>query len=741
MRIWVTGIGIVSPLGRSATVTMDRLLAGERAFGPLTLFHIPDARVDIAAEIPGLTPFGVAPPGEEAGWSRTDTMAVLAAREALAQAGLSTEERPIDLVTGGTTAGMFETEELLAQLARDPATLAPFEHLLSHPLSATGDRLASAVGPFRRVRTLCSACSSGANAVVLAAAWLRSGAAGCVLAGAADGLCRLTFSGFGALSALSPEPCRPFDRRRRGLNLGEGAAYLVLETEEHARARGAAPLVELYGYAVGAEAHHITNPEPHGGTAARVMRAALTRAGIAPADLGYVNAHGTATPLNDAMEAAALRACLGDAVSDVFVSSTKGQIGHTLGAAGAIEAAVTALVIQRQELPPTAGLEEVDPACVLRHVFTRRSARVRAAMSSSFGFGGADTVLVLGEPGAFPEPFRAERRRVVLTGGATVGPLGVCASAASVGYLGDAPPVEAGRPIPFEAGQHLDLPRARRLDRSGRLVTSAIQAALADAGATVTEQNAPRLGAIVGSSFGSVDASTAFMGRVYEKGAKFASPADFPNLVPSSPVGHASIYLGLRGIVFAMSDLGASAEAAITTAAELVAAGEADLVAAGSVEEASAVVERIFGPLCSQITDRGVRGEGACIAIVEPELAARARGAHILAQVAAATSFRGVGGGGELRSLPPPTPRSLVVSGREEDRLSVLLAGSPWAEVPRVTTAPRCGDHEGAGGFALVAALGALAAGTYERVLCVGLAPDRVYAFVLDADRASGDSP
>ncbi|WP_437731107.1 beta-ketoacyl synthase N-terminal-like domain-containing protein [Sorangium sp. So ce1335] len=766
MRIWVTGIGIVSPLARGARATMDRLVAGERAFAPLSLFEIPGTRARMAAEVRGLSAEEVAPPGEAEGWSRTDAMAVLSAREALAHAGIDPRATPVDLVVGGTTAGMFETEELLAWLSHDPSAIAPLKRMLSHPLSSTADHVRAAVGPFRRVRSVCSACSSGANAILLGAAWLRAGLSTRVLAGGADGLCRLTYTGFGALSAVDPEPCRPFDRRRAGLNLGEAAAFLLLESEDAARARGAEPIVELRGWATGAEAHHITNPEREGRTAARVMRDALRCAALAPSDLDYVNAHGTATPLNDVMESAALRACLGAEVSRIAVSSSKGQIGHTLGAAGAVEAAITALAIARGVMPPTCGLEEVDPECQLLHLKEAREAPIRSAMSNSFGFGGTDSVLVFAQLDRFPPPRDAggapRRRSVVVTAAATIGPLGVLSSRGGAAYLEPGPPPAEG-PIAFNTGAHLDLARARRLDRAGRLTTAAILTALADAGLGGAAQIEARAsdpaadaapsrtlpGAIVGASFGSVDASTAYMRRIYDKGAKYASPADFPNLVPSSPVGHASIYLGLRGPVFAMADLGATAESAMVTAIELITAGEGEALAAGSVEEASPMIERCLGPICSEVVQCGARSEGAAVLLFESAERVRERGARPVATVAWWSSWRG-DGVGMLAGAPAPVPLgahvdgaqraqpgapapAAVFVGRQEDRIVACLRGSPWAEVPRSTLASRAGDHEGAGGFAAAAAIAALASGALASVLLLGGAPDRGYAILLVA--------
>ena len=740
MRIWVTGIGVISPLGRGASATMDRLLAGDRAFREIELFDIPDTRKRIVAEVQDLRAADVAPEGEAESWSRTDAMSVLAVREALGQAGVSPKNAPVDLVVGGTTAGMFETEHLLAWLSKEPDAIKPLRAMLSHPLSSTADHVCVAAGPFRRVRSVCSACSSGANAILLAASWIRQGLSRCVVAGGADGLCRLTYTGFGALSALDSGPCRPFDRRRAGLTLGEGAGFLVLEPEEAVVGRGGRPIAELRGWAVGAEAHHITNPEREGKTAARVMAGAVRRAELRPEDIDYINAHGTATPLNDSMETAAIHACFGASAERIPVSTVKGQIGHTLGAAGGIEAAVTVLSIQRGEIPPTMGLEEVDPACVLGHVTSRKKAHLRAAISSSFGFGGTDASLVFTELGAFPEPKKPERRDIVVVGAATVGPLGALGTLENAVYL-EPGPAPAPGPIAFQASDHLDVGRARRLDRAGRLTTVAIQRGLRDAGlAPVDPTTATELGAVMGAAFGSVDGSTAYMRKIYERGAKFASPADFPNLVPSSPVGHASIYLGLRGPVFSVADLGVTAECAIATAAELIRSGEAEVLAAGSVEEISAVVEGCLSPICSGL-ERGARSEGASVLVLEAEPHAEARGATILARLPFWTSFRG-DAKTALAALPPPRQgaRAAVLTGQTDVFLGVL-EGSAWAAAPHLAASPRAGVHEGAGGIAMAAAISALAAGTYDEVLILGSAPDRGYAFVLEAGRLAKTPP
>jgi 3-oxoacyl-[acyl-carrier-protein] synthase II len=209
----------------------------------------------------------------------------------------------------------------------------------------------------------------------------------------------MTFSGFNALQSLDVVPCRPFDRRRAGLTLGEGAAMFVMESDKTAAARGAPVLAELLGYGVSADAHHITQPRPDGAGALAAMQRALASSGVDPSEIDYVNAHGTATPLNDAIETRALKALLGDRAHQVPVSSTKSMIGHCLGAAGALEALACVIALREQRVPPTIHLEEPDPECDLDYVPGQsRAHRMRTVLSNSYGFGGNNTSLVLRAP-------------------------------------------------------------------------------------------------------------------------------------------------------------------------------------------------------------------------------------------------------------------------------------------------------------------------------------------------------
>jgi 3-oxoacyl-[acyl-carrier-protein] synthase II len=738
----VTGLGLVTPLGVGVEPTWTRLVRGDRAIRPVTLFDAGAQRAGIAAEVPGVALPG-GPHGSTPSWSRTGAMAAFAVQEAMRSARLARGDARVGLVVGGTTAGMFETEQLLARLHAEPESREALASMLSHPLTSTGDRLHEHLGPFARVRSLASACSSGANAIIVAASWLVLGEVDVVVAGGADGLCRLTLSGFNALAALDPGPCRPFDRKRCGTSLGEGAGFLVLERAEHAVARGARPVAELAGWALGAEAHHITNPAADGEVVASLLAAAIARAGLEPSDVDYVNAHGTGTQRNDAMEAAALARALGREIERVPVSSSKGQIGHTLGAAGAIEAAITALVVERRTLVPTAGLEEPDPELPLVHVpgRGREVERVRSALSNAFGFGGMDAVLVFRDPREDAPAKAASRvaRRsgppvgeatdpasVVITGAAVYGPCGLLGAARCASLPGDRfDPATA-----IDPDLHLDAMRARRLDRGARLATVAVQRALAEARAPVQGT-----GVVLGSAYGNVDGSAAFMHRIFDRGPRSASPAEFPNLVPSSPVGHVSIYASLRGPAFATADLAASGESAFVEAVHLIAAGQAARVVAGAVEPKSDIVDRVLAALFAHASSQAeaARGDVAAALVVEGQRAAREREAPVLARVTQTLEWRDDPRPVLASLVEPRGDRAEVGLARANGGVDGVLSATPWAACPRFACADSIGESDGLGGVALVVAAGRIATGIAREVLVIGLARERGYAIVLAA--------
>jgi 3-oxoacyl-[acyl-carrier-protein] synthase II len=392
--VLVTGLGAVSPFGAGVKAYWSGLTAGSCAIRPATLIETGGFRCRIAAEVPD------ALPGSRR-ISRADRLAQAAAREALDDAGLGAiDRRHSALVVGAVGGGMLEAEAWYWQTGRRRprralgaerralASVLPYSHA-----EAVGSRL----GLYGPRETVVTACSSGAAALALAFDLVADGAVDIAVAGGADALTRICFMGFNALRLLDPAPCRPFDRERRGMSIGEGAAFAVLENAAHARARGARVYTELAGYGMTTDAFHVTSPQPDGEGMVRAMRMALARAGVPPQLVGYVNAHGTATPQNDRIEARALREVFGDGAT--LVSATKSMIGHTMAAAGALEAVATILALVHEVVPPTANHVNPDPDVTFDCVpGVSREAAFECAISNSFGFGGQNLTLLFRRP-------------------------------------------------------------------------------------------------------------------------------------------------------------------------------------------------------------------------------------------------------------------------------------------------------------------------------------------------------
>lgn len=391
-QVVITGLGAVTALGPDVAAFRDGLRAGTSGVRRITLFDPTGYRTDLAAQAEEPTfPELASLPSYT---SRPDRFGLRAALSAVADAGLLPAALQRAAVVFGTgTGGAAITESYM--VARDAGERPPAGCVIPHQPAAVTDLVARALRAGGPRATVMTACSSSAVAIGQAADLIALGQADVALAGGAEGLCRLTFAGFCALRATSPEPCRPFDAERKGLNLGEGAAVLVLEAEEHARARGARIYARLAGQGATADAYHMTAPHPQGEGAARAMRAALADAGLPPEAIGYINAHGTATPHNDAAETQAIKAVFGELAPRIPVSSIKSMVGHTLGAAGAIEAVASVLSLHEGFLPPTVNHRQAEPGFDLDYIpGEARAARVDAVLSSSFAFGGNNAVLI-----------------------------------------------------------------------------------------------------------------------------------------------------------------------------------------------------------------------------------------------------------------------------------------------------------------------------------------------------------
>lgn len=392
-RVVVTGYGAVSAYGPGADALWTGLCGDRTAVAPFELFDTAQHRTRIAAAVAAAESQAGSP---RAILSRSDSFAVTAAAEALARADLTLhQEMDCGVFFGSSTGGMFEGEAFYAQLPN----VAVDSHwiLAAHQNNSPGDAVARRFQTRGPLQTTSAACAAGAMA--LANAWfaLQEGEVDVALAGASDGLCRLTYAGFNSLRAVDPEPTRPFRVDRAGLSMGEGAGVLVLETEEHARARGVVPRAILSGVGSSCDAHHMTAPHPEGRGAVAALEEALDRAQLDADAVDFVNAHGTGTPLNDVAEWTALSTVFGERAGLLPVTSTKGSIGHLLGAAGAVEAVATVQCLEHRQVHPTPGPGALDPEAPVDLVRTEPRAvpHARHAVSVNLAFGGANGAVLL----------------------------------------------------------------------------------------------------------------------------------------------------------------------------------------------------------------------------------------------------------------------------------------------------------------------------------------------------------
>ena len=396
-RVVITGAGLVTALGLGWRANADGFRHGRSAVRPVTLFDVSRQRARHAAEVDLPADLPPVPISRRTALrlERAARMLLWAGWEATTQAHWHGSDDPTPIILGTTSGGMTLGEDYFRAAVTQPrARRDQPTRVVHYQAQRQAQDLAAALRLRGPLTLIANACASGANALGHAWDLLRSGASERVLTGGFDALSQLVFAGFDSLQALSTTRCRPFDATRDGLALGEGAAVLCLETLAHAQQRGAEILGELVGYGAATDAHHLTQPHPAGDAALAAMHQACQRAGLAPAAIGYLNAHGTGTPLNDSAEAAAINRWAGDHAAHLPVSSTKAAIGHTLGAAGAIEAVVCLMALREQWLPPNASPASLDPACRFPLVTTPQNASLDFALSNSFGFGGANASLV-----------------------------------------------------------------------------------------------------------------------------------------------------------------------------------------------------------------------------------------------------------------------------------------------------------------------------------------------------------
>ena len=404
-RVVVTGMGAITPLGLTAAAFWDALLAGQSGIGPMTLCDPTDYPCQIAGQADDFDPEDYIPRRDARRMARFSQLAVAAALQAVADAGLDiSNEDPyrVGVLLGNGNGGFPTLEENCRILAsRGGMRMSPFFFPMVLPNMAAAN-VSQFVGAHGYNSTATTACAASNNAIGEALQAIRHGVADVMLAGGAEaGISQLGLAGFAVMRALSTrndapqQASRPFDAHRDGFVPAEGAGILILESLEHAQARQANILCELAGFGATSDAGHLVQPQETGASAARAMANALADAGVSVAQVDYINAHGTSTPINDAVETTAIKRLFGAAAYRIPVSSTKSMIGHSLGASGALEAVAGVSTLQSQQIHPTVNYETPDPACDLDYVPNQaRAAKVDVVLSNAFGFGGQNACLV-----------------------------------------------------------------------------------------------------------------------------------------------------------------------------------------------------------------------------------------------------------------------------------------------------------------------------------------------------------
>lgn len=404
-RVVVTGIGCFSPLGLDTAITWQNLIAGKSGVDNITLFDASGYKTHFAAEVKGFDPTNYIGRKEARRMDRFAQLSVAAALQAVANSGLeinSENQNKIGVIVGSGIGGLTTLyEETKVLLESGPAKVTPF--LVPMMISDMAAAQVSITLGIKGVNLgVSSACSSSSDAIGVAYELIRRGDAEAAVTGGSEAIINpIGIASFNALNALSTrndapqQASRPFDADRDGFVIGEGSCILILESLEHAQKRGANILAEVAAYGASGDAFHITQPDEGGDGAIRAMRLALSKAGFTPADIDYVNAHGTSTPMNDRIETMAIKTVFGDQAHRVAISSTKSMTGHLIGAAGALEASVCIMAIQNGVIPPTINLNKPAPECDLDYTpNVARKIEVNTALSNTFGFGGHNSVLI-----------------------------------------------------------------------------------------------------------------------------------------------------------------------------------------------------------------------------------------------------------------------------------------------------------------------------------------------------------
>jgi 3-oxoacyl-(acyl-carrier-protein) synthase len=574
-------MGIISSLGQGVGHHVDSLRKNCSGIEPFTLFTPPPDNLLPAGEIPNFKQTLNVP--------RTHELAFLAAQEALS----ATRVVPDAIILGTTTGGMPLTEELLR---KDQKHTDQYKY---HSTSSVAEFLAGVLRCSGLVLTVTTACSSGAVAIKLAYELLSSGKAKCVLAGGADALCRLTYYGFNSLQLIDPSGARPLDRDRNGMTVGEGAAMLLLEAGESSPDNA---IAEILGGGLSCDAYHPTAPHPEGKGALAAMKKALEDAGIIPADIEYINLHGTGTQDNDLAEAKAIHSVFGNNIPPL--SSVKGATGHSLAASGAIESVICAAAIREGFVPANTGCVNPDPELNLKPALAPLEQKVGTALSNSFGFGGNNACLVLGDPRSKHErQKRAAPFEFEVLGYACVTGAGNLEQ--TLKNLNEGKTCSGTLPL-AEISKKLPVREVRRLKRLSRLAL-----ALATEASESSRPSQTPSSIFFGTSWGPLSETYHFLTKLYESNEQFASPTEFVGSVHNAPAGQVAMMLNATGPNITTTGGDYSFEQALL-AASLIVCDTDDTVLVMGADEHHQVLSPLFDKSV-QISSNPSDGGGALI--------------------------------------------------------------------------------------------------------------------------------
>lgn len=591
IRCVITGLGVISAIGGNVEECWQSILTSKSGIAHTSTLDTANCYADYAAEVKGLEE-------NDPTLDRAAALCLRATGEALSDAGLSDfgDSERASVIMGSCVGGGRSLERYYRGGKHK-------EDILKLPISAIANQVAESCHAGGVVTNVANACAAGTISIAYAADLIRAGKADVVLAGGTDGFSSVPYAGFLSLHALDENSCSPFNHSH-GITLGEGAGVLVVESYEHAVARGARIYCEILGSGISSDAHHITAPRPDGEGQMNAIRGAIAEAGLTPADIDYVNAHGTGTAKNDEAEFLSLHTIFDGENDDLSVSSTKAMTGHCLGAAGAIEAVFAIKAMVENTIPPTIGYSEDDLATLAEKAGSLdfcpnvpHKKPLHAVMNNSFAFGGNNASIIFGKEAGEPRR-RPDAPEVVLTGIGLVTPLGNGKQAYLNACRADAPLTEAElsshiTTADYDA-QGLKMAFYRKLDHLSQMQAVSGMDALHDAAYTVRDENATDIGIIIGTSEGAVGPSCDFQNLITQKGNAGGSAFKFPNTVYNAAGGYLSICAGIKGYNVTVTNGNQSGLQSVAYALQVIRDGRESAMIATGTDENDAILSELY---------------------------------------------------------------------------------------------------------------------------------------------------